>query len=146
MFVKEDKIILIIIIILILKQWNIMDIDIFINLIKIRLAIPPSTIRYSVSYRIVITSLILIKLIFFLYHWTVPSSTTTIFIIFNQTEGSYADTIQWENIFSTYFVLNCCHDLSAGENHQLQNICCAFQLFFNKTPWFSSFQQILQIL
>lgn len=42
-----------------------MDIDIFINLIKIRLAIPPSTIRYSVSYRSVITSLILIKLIFF---------------------------------------------------------------------------------
>lgn len=42
-----------------------MDIDIFINLIKIRLAIPPSTIRYSVSYRRVITSLILIKLIFF---------------------------------------------------------------------------------
>lgn len=65
MFVKEDKIILIIIIILILKQRNIMDIDIFINLIKIRLAIPPSTIRYSVSYRSVITSLILIKLIFF---------------------------------------------------------------------------------
>lgn len=71
-----------------------MDIDIFINLIKIRLAIPPSTIRYSVSYRSVITSLILIKLIFFYIIEQYRQVQQLFFIIFNQTVGSYADTIQ----------------------------------------------------